>query len=136
MVKYYRNIRKNAPELFQGYPDWLGHKETEEDILYQQQLNYQREQLGDGESSEPVAEQRRETQKEEPVVNTSTVLQSGYKPLSARPLYKSTHTSMRNLNIYDNQNDFVGERSQAESERPSANIPKKSYSMRDRMKRR
>lgn len=125
LVKHYKNKRKNDPKGFEGFPSWLGYKETEEDIIMQ------REQ-----QRELAPKPEKKIEQKEPEVKDPSTLQSGYKPLSSRPLFKATHSSMRNLNINDTQNDFNNEIMQSNSEPPSGNAPKKAYSMRDRMKRR
>ncbi|CAI8506098.1 unnamed protein product [Hanseniaspora opuntiae] len=51
----------------------------------------------------------------------SGTLQSGYTPLSSRPLFKSTHHSMKNLSL-NSQNDATNESlsSSTDSYRPNA----------------
>lgn len=123
LVQYYKNKKKSNPQSFEGFPSWLGHTDTDEEAISQKE-----------EEAEfvPQAEEKQERTLSD--AKKSATLQSGYTPLSSRPLFKSTHHSLKNLSLH-NQNDATTESLPSSSDAYRPNAPKKAYSMRDRMKR-
>lgn len=123
LVQYYKNKKKINPQSFEGFPSWLGHIDTDEDVILQREEEV--ELASKVEEKEPHIA---------PETKRSGTLQSGYTPLSSRPLFKSTHHSLKNLSLH-NQNSATNESQSSSNDFYRPNGPKKAYSMRDRMKR-
>lgn len=123
LVQYYKNKKKNNPQSFEGFPSWLGYNEPDEDIIIQKQQDVEHAAKVEETVQNPAQDSKK-----------GSTLQSGYTPLSSRPLFKSTHQSLKNLSLY-NQADGNNENISSSNSSHRPNAPKKSYSMRDRMKR-
>lgn len=123
LVQYYKNKKKSNPQAFEGFPSWLGHIDRDEDVILQKEDEVEHAPKVEEKEHIPVSETKK-----------SGTLQSGYTPLSSRPLFKSTHHSMKNLSL-NSQNDATNESLSSSTDSYRPNAPKKAYSMRDRMKR-
>ncbi|XBW35406.1 hypothetical protein QEN19_000972 [Hanseniaspora menglaensis] len=127
LIKYYKNLKKETPNTFTGYPSWLGYQDKEESLEYSAtKTNSDMAEPSNLSGSSTSSLQRKVFV---PSSTSSEQLRSGYKPLSAR----SMHASTFNTNSDSSDNSILNRSSPHSPTKPSL---KGSSSMRDRLKRR
>lgn len=141
LVKYYKNIKKDHPENFEGYPNWLGYedKEDEEELAgkLSKASNSNKaniESLND--SSEESSTTKSQSNGEKiyrPDTSASENLRSGYKPLSGRSMQRTSFNKHSHTPSGSSNGGEDVAKSSPQQTKPSL---KASSSMRDRLKRR
>lgn len=140
LIKYYKNLKKDHPESFEGYPNWLGYedKEEEEDLAAKAAKvdasnKSNRETLNSSDENGGGNSQSNENKIYRPDSTTSENLRSGYKPLSGRSMQRTSFNRHTHSGSESSNGGEDMAKSSPQKAKPSL---KASSSMRDRLKRR
>ncbi|OBA27442.1 hypothetical protein HANVADRAFT_52195 [Hanseniaspora valbyensis NRRL Y-1626] len=141
LIKYYKNLKKEYPEKFEGYPSWLGYEDKEEQEEEERMEKEKQKRLAE----EKLAEENRvaaQTNKDRIYVPSSKPsndqLRSGYKPLSSRPIHSTSFNSHSSYsgNTSNDSDKIIRSSSNHQEQQQTKPSLKASSSMRDRLKRR
>lgn len=133
IIKYYKNLKKEHPEKFNGYPSWLGYVDKDEDEVKEKEIIPENtESSAKTDVVEDIPERPRIYR---PISSTNDQLRSGYKPLSSRLIKSSSFHSVPSTSNFNTMLKGSSEPPLDQQQSPKPTL-RASSSMRYRMKRR